>query len=109
MTELSSLYKYHYISDSHKMRKGLDIVKPVPHNSQSRSLAVSQSRSLAVSQSRINLSFLHTYSIVFSQSAYAQRTQAVFYAFFIKSFFAPYAESLYHKNGGALCVKFVAF
>ena len=101
MTELSSLYKYHYISDSHKMRNGLDMPKHALHNS--------QSRSLAVSQSRINLSFLHTYSIVFSQSAYAQRTQAVFYAFFIKSFFAPYAESLYHKNGGALCVKFVAF
>lgn len=41
MADWYSLYQYHYISDSKKMRKALDMSKRALHNSQSRSLAVS--------------------------------------------------------------------
>ena len=103
----------HYHHFYKKTSKVLDMRRGALHTSQSRSLAVSQSRSLAVSQSRsehkpIFFTYLQRH---FSQSAYAQRRHAVFYAFLIKNFFAPYAVSsgLYHKGGGTLCVKSIAF
>ena len=106
MIELSSLYQYHYISDSHKMRKGLDIVKPVPHNSQSRSLAVSQSRSLAVSQSRslatgIVLFFLHADSIIFSHYRIGKERHCVLQHSFLPATFMHHQKSTYPKIGGS--------
>ena len=41
MAKRYSLDQYHYISNSKKMRKALDMPKYALHNSQSRSLAVS--------------------------------------------------------------------
>ena len=98
MTERFSLYQYHYISDSHKMRKGLDIVKPVPHNSQSRSLAVSQSRSLATG---IVLFFLHADSIIFSHYRIGKERHCVLQHSFLPATFMHHQKSTYPQNGGS--------
>ena len=90
MTERFSLYQYHYISDSHKMRKGLDIVKPVPHNSQSRSLATG-----------IVLFFLHADSIIFSHYRIGKERRCVLQHSFLPATFMHHQKSTYPQNGGS--------
>ena len=90
MTERFSLYQYHYISDSHKMRKGLDMPKHALHNSQSRSLAT-----------RIVLFFLHADSIIFSHYRIGKERHCVLQHSFLPATFMHHQKSTYPKIGGS--------
>ena len=79
MTELSSLYQYHYISDSHKMRKGLDMPKHALHNSL----------------------FLHADSIIFSHYRIGKERHCVLQHSFLPATFMHHQKSTYPQNGGS--------